>query len=179
MCERRSVTLVQGSCLHKPTLHTAQITLTTSILCPCQGGMLCLHKPRATHTQITITLAMCPWSVVVWYGSTLKAPTTFPWTLEYDGAICFTARVCWCGCTVHKPKSPRVGALLGVVPWWCTRRCIGRTGWRRGPPALLWRGPPTLQGDVGVDPHSLLIASTLVRGCQPYVWETYLLKNWN
>ena len=29
---------------------------------------------------------------------------------------------------LHKPKSPRVGALLGVAPWWlCTRRCIGRT----------------------------------------------------
>ena len=39
------------------------------------------------------------------------------------------------------------------------------------------RVPPPSQGDVGVDPHSLLIASTLVRGCQPYVWETYLLKN--
>ena len=37
MCERRSVTLVQGSCLHKPTLHSPQITLTSSLLCPCQG----------------------------------------------------------------------------------------------------------------------------------------------
>ena len=113
---------------------------------------------------------------MVWYSSTLKAPTAFPWStgqyvLQYGGK----GIQLWL-------YSAQTQITQGRSPAWCRPLVVHQEVHREdgvtlGPPHPPWAGSP--------HPPRVTLGSTRIAfsspppslgGCQPYVWERYLLK---
>ena len=107
---------------------------------------------------------------------TLKSATALQWTLEY-GTIC--AMVWWQGCAVAAQTQI---SLQGRSPTRCRPLVVHHEVHREDGVTLGSPRPPRVRSP---HPPRVTLGSTRIAfsspppslgGCQPYVWETYLLK---